>query len=824
MRDALLVTRESVYKLKIDESNVYLSDDGCGISPKNFLPQMIIEAQMSNEAFFKQPTFEFVQPDNCKIFLSNPSINKFWFVIEQPPQFRTIKVQRSLRGEIRKLLDQGKLEAYGFGHLEKTIGSDNENSQITNFNIFLPYCIFVVLVRVTLASAKNVQMEHALSFGLRKTPLKSLEDSLFLSPLTNVYDDCRVCTGVQSSEVLESVDFAKVVNKVVSNFWNTNFNNDVNGSCLRYVQDYTSNLDLLSWSYYSQINPMFIFNENFKGTQKLSDIVKGWGYYPDGHTEIPLDCDSSKNIFTQKLYYRAPKEIIITSQKTNKSFSFRVDDVVTIEDVEYTVKGSSDKNNLVVVDSEGNDKSFSAEKFDRRKSLENVVIIVDDKEIEVPASCLMKCKISGKYYKIKSIEKDLDTEIVEVIANNKRMLLNENILRNWEMVNDINFNGVLVSDDKAYSLFSSSYIQYNFPIWEMRSTNEKLKSIDEHNGNIVLLMSNYNLELNNSSYFLIPNDEELEWYSPIAFGNKLLGTPAHEFAYYKNRILVRDRSFSENTFNKRMLESIMPDPKTIYVKSFVHPDIDLKVDDEVVAIQPDGSKFFGKIEAFQVENKDNYSMNIYVHVTNGQGETKRMPYIVTNGHYNSIINAGDIRKIDYAYKGFEVGKRFRLLKKVKCFLKINLYEIEGVITDSYNHMVLFTNGQTVYTADMLDLFEEVPPKSPMFNRKINTDFHIEYQLGDIVVTGSGNHKYFIACYHGDPKTRYWHCTQYHQSTKALKHENSRIYGIPVPRFLDDDLVEIAVHDVDYRGGFLCGMVGRQEMFRGLVERRLVCSK
>ena len=80
MKDALLVTKDYVYKIVTDiEHRDWAMDEHAGIEEKHHLPNLYVEGKLSNESFFSQAMIEVVQPDNCRIFLSNTQINRMLY-------------------------------------------------------------------------------------------------------------------------------------------------------------------------------------------------------------------------------------------------------------------------------------------------------------------------------------------------------------------------------------------------------------------------------------------------------------------------------------------------------------------------------------------------------------------------------------------------------------------------------------------------------------------------------------------------------------------------------------------------------------------------
>jgi Prokaryotic E2 family D len=127
-------------------------------------------------------------PTGCRFWLRSGSTARAVFVLEQPPQRRTI--------------------AYQAGH--------RYDAEPVSYRLALPYVVFVV-------STYADQIEGLATF-FRTEPVGSLDAPLFCSTLPNTNDDGLVCLGsvrVSGTSVGERVD------ALVGAFWGSRFNADL---------------------------------------------------------------------------------------------------------------------------------------------------------------------------------------------------------------------------------------------------------------------------------------------------------------------------------------------------------------------------------------------------------------------------------------------------------------------------------------------------------------------------------------------------------------------------------------------------------------------
>ena len=146
------------------------------------LPDLLVELTSSQLAITPR------LPTGCRFWLRAGTTSRCVFVIEQPPQRRTIEYLVNRR--------------YG--------------AEPTTYRLALPYVVFVV-------TTYGDQIEGVATF-FRTAPIDSLDATLFCSTLPNTSDDGLVCLGsvrVSGASVGERVD------ALIGAFWSSRFNQDL---------------------------------------------------------------------------------------------------------------------------------------------------------------------------------------------------------------------------------------------------------------------------------------------------------------------------------------------------------------------------------------------------------------------------------------------------------------------------------------------------------------------------------------------------------------------------------------------------------------------
>ena len=225
-------------------------------------------------------------PSNCR-YIERTSNGGHMVVIEEPPAYRTIKVNMGLGREVEILSAKGLLE-------EWNINKKDYNSYKAPFlfNLAFPYVIFILLYDHT----------NSLMAGqvyLRTAKLIGPSDYLFKAPLLNISRSQYICFGGSANGRTESLSSS--VDHTVSIFWSAEFNTDYTFNYDDYKR--VGELGYISWQALSQINPMFIYSAPWiKMNNSLMETIN--------NVKINYNVVGSRNISYRELetFFNSPSD------------------------------------------------------------------------------------------------------------------------------------------------------------------------------------------------------------------------------------------------------------------------------------------------------------------------------------------------------------------------------------------------------------------------------------------------------------------------------------------------------------------------------------
>lgn len=209
-------------------------------------------------------------PPNCRYYEQHKQ--GFLVVIEEPPAFRTIAVDKDMSNELASLESSGRLEEYGYENWKK-----ENNTKPHMFNLAMPYVVFMF----GFTSQYDVLGGYVF---FRTQPISGFSDILCKAPFLNISDAQTVCFGDRIYKGPKRSIFADT-SYAISTFWSTRFNPDYIYNYVGY-QGIAGVCDYLTWQYYSHVDPMFIYKidwikcNEFNVGQTIERIRK-WIYQRD---------------------------------------------------------------------------------------------------------------------------------------------------------------------------------------------------------------------------------------------------------------------------------------------------------------------------------------------------------------------------------------------------------------------------------------------------------------------------------------------------------------------------------------------------------------
>lgn len=226
----------------------------------------LLDKLQDNAKFIqKEYKVDHLFPPNCRYFEQHEE--GFFVVIEEPPAFRTIAVEKDMSMEVESLRASGKLKEYGYENWQK------ENATKPHmFNLAMPYVVFF------LAFTKQYEMIGGNVF-FRTKPISGFSDPVCKAPLLNISDNQTICFGNRVHKGPHKSIFADV-NYAIGSFWSTIYNSDYIYNYVAY-QEVAGVCDYLTWEYYSHADPMFIYNVDWIKYDNMSvgqcvDGLRNW--------------------------------------------------------------------------------------------------------------------------------------------------------------------------------------------------------------------------------------------------------------------------------------------------------------------------------------------------------------------------------------------------------------------------------------------------------------------------------------------------------------------------------------------------------------------
>jgi len=184
-------------------------------------------------------------PPNCRYFEQYQE--GFLVVIEEPPAFRTIAVEKDMSNELASLRASGKLKEYGYENWQ-----DENPNRPYMFNLAMPYVVFCL----SFTKQYDILTGHVF---FRPRPISGFSDPIFKAPFLNISEGNQaICFGDKIHKGPKKSIFTDT-NHAISTFWSTVFNVDYMYNYVAY-QNTPGVSDYFTWEYYSHTDPMFIYN------------------------------------------------------------------------------------------------------------------------------------------------------------------------------------------------------------------------------------------------------------------------------------------------------------------------------------------------------------------------------------------------------------------------------------------------------------------------------------------------------------------------------------------------------------------------------------
>lgn len=770
-----------------------------------------------------------VLPPNCRYMekVNNGTI----VVIEEPPAFRTIRIRRDLKDEVKKLEEKGLLEEYGYDEYF------NEDNPVKTFNLALPYCVFFL----------HITDDFQLSSGqiyFRVARIAGMSDYLMKAPFPNISDSQYICFGdTAHSGNYKSLN--SIIEHAITSFWSAEFNSDYTYN-IRAYENIAGVNSFMEWHALSQRDPMFIYNvdwikipmtigdavDEIKRKNKLTALNEIRYKTLADMFIIPGDTGRDEAISKRsrrkhRLYYDIAEGMFL-----DQRYFVHVGDPFYIKNgkqlcyinslVGFNSEGSGDIRYIRVEREDGklflckNTKKFNEFLMQKTKELRYVEKATMKNGIEVKEDdiVIIRNKLGGKSYKKVSYIRKTQEGVHEGKFGDSFFIV-ENIEGEIFDTGKPVYDGLELNKEDIYLITTSS--GDSTPL--VNASAVRYTGVDVSMYGKLTFAFQYCDENIRTSHFSVPVEGtasrrhrimKLSDCKPLPgvfrLGRKLIinqGKPRHldyELTYGTPYGVMYDQNYRGlgRPSGSQIKEHIMKED-SIFIPSF-DLDIEFKIGDKVVVsdwVNPTNMLSVKTIQGFAV---DEMTGNLDVVLTDKQGTTHTVRYI--NGR-SGVINIGHIRKIVNEYEGLRAGTKIKARETgIAHFPKKDINIIVGFLTDTGGPepLVLCSNCCTLWYSDVVEKFSKTTMKSKKWASLQHAPIDIskiKYQPGDII---QGNDDYvndfgwFVFKVHGFRGNKVMQLSNYTQypdyfTLDKYLEVNTHLDYIPTPRVTGKEQAE-----------------------------------
>lgn len=718
-----------------------------------------------------------ILPKNCR-FIRNIN-GRTVIVIEDPPMLRTVKFNISLQSEVENLKNNGLLSKFGYDDFLDKCPSPPYRMQLS-----FPYCIYVM----TFGSDQKDFISMKIFYRLH--PLSGMKDYLLLTNLLNVGIDSSVCLG--DRDVNRFSNLNEKTDHIINSFWANEFNNDITSSYLMYGNQKEIST-ILAWKYYSKVDPMFIFDVQWKQCEHDLNMVLNSNDKDISTVDnmmysfedmVIYENDDSRNLHVDRRY--SSDSIPLFEHNERGSDYLVTGDELFIDGKKYfiyEIVHIKDEIQLSLEDEDGNVTYHDWNREFRKKIKEENIKNKEIAEIEVDGIKIKAGSIleaSDGYRKklkyVQSIRKSRDG-VIELKCDKTFYFVEEGSLVGVKVFDKDNLtfaNGTKIIKGNRYSIFS----QTSSAVFDIQTPEFADVVISNDNINYTFVYKNpdggkdYKFNHSEDSYDsnVSDFDEELLINSKLPVfrvGSLLLSNTDKNYSFH----VIKDKGIGVTTYNgfptdkynfgrycvidHNLIKSEILKDNKLRIPSF-DMDIEFDIGDTIVAAdysQP--LKYITTVRTitgFRFDTQLNTKNEIisdflYVDTIDENNNVLSIPYInfnITDNNYLFTkcpkINIGLIRKI-IDTPMFKKGMRVKAkVARIPMFKKKDTYEVIGVIVDTgCKPIILCSNGHTIWCDEKsLVNFEFAGEQDKRFDKfkltEITEDTTVEskHQSGDMI--------------------------------------------------------------------------------------------
>ena len=727
----------------------------------------LIEKLKSNVTVQHEYKVDHLFPPNCRYYEQYNA--GFVIVIEEPPAFRTIAVDKDMSNEIESLKSLGKLQEYGYENWA------NENSRRPYmFNLAIPYSVFFL--------AFNHKYEVlGGSFFFRSAAISGFNDPLCKAPFLNINENQSVCFGDSIYKGPKKSIFSDTQHAVGS-FWSASFNPDYIYNYVLY-QNVAGLCDYLTWEYYSHKDPMFVYTADWikydKNVGDMIDRARGWVLRNDesyreafnyntlaslfnaqkemGMAEVPGIGVSEPLIYDvcQYMYIGGTPVYIGDSFQNNKGETLYVDSFLGFRQMSnpsyINLQREDGKMLRMTLTSDFRvwlEKKILETRFESEVTLSNGLVVKTGDIIE------MKNMYGNTIYrKVKYLRKSQDGSIEGRLGSEFYIMESMDETTTVLDIRNPEYMGIKLNQDTEYFILKNAGNSRG-PNMSVRFC--KFKEITTGSrGNLVMNFeetrgrnsgSEYKLNYSEDSGQNVFKTGNIRELPPVfRIGRKLMYSRSArrgengEFGIGEAYVIPEQGvALPQNTTLRsapyRMIEGSLLDDNTLKVAGW-DLDIEFSIGDKVVL-----ANWYDPIDMLTVKHiegfaEDRTTGSIRVLLVDKNNKSTTYQYI--DGR-NAIINIGTMRKITNKWEDLSAGTKiksriagFSMFPKKDCNIIIGfLYDTGGP-----EPLVLCSNACTLWYSDVVEYFSKTPVSDPKWKDMVHAPINpgkMRVQSGDIL--------------------------------------------------------------------------------------------
>lgn len=706
-----------------------------------------------------------IMPPNCR-FMETVNDHKL-IVIEEPPAYRTIKVDALFEDDIQ-LMGKEKIAKYNIDTKKYLSGEGRPYS----FTLALPYVVFAIIL-----NSKNDLLGAQMYF--RTSRLVGLADYLYVVPFMNISHSQYICFG-HNTPVGFSVN--STVETILDKFWSSTFNTDYTCNYnlyrgISYVNTY------IEWQEMSRINPLFIYQVEWINSKKsLFDVMNMMksNYNVANPSRNTIRYQMLKDIFSKPtkigeasgeddMFYDIAQGMVlgegVNSITANVGDSFMwgakqafIESFVGYPSQIVKIRLKFEDSASIDVILTNKTKKYIADaikrvRYESRGVMRNGTII---KEGDIVIITLHGQKL---YRKVGLIRKNIDGLVEARLGRDFYVLENlDGTVFNIET--EIKYNDIQLVKDKEYIISEQEKIPLDVSAQIAKFTGF---GVDDSNNTMTLsfksrLNDDYHISLNMETF--LPRMSKIKLYEiadckplpPVfRFGRELLSFEKEEndresFIYKTKDSIVTDFSINSyigdnNIPFKRIVDNLLINDKTTLRVESYDLDIDFSIGEKVVVADwtsPNNMLVPKTIIGFKI---DEARQAIDFILQTNDNKTIAVPYIEyrdTSKRPIPIIYVGRIRKIVNKYNGIAAGTKIKAnVAQIPYFPKKDTNIIIGFLTDTGidEPLVLCSNCCTLWFNDVVEKFNLIKMKSKRWAKLEHVGINIagiKPQPGDII--------------------------------------------------------------------------------------------